>query len=161
MNTLSAIVTTLSRIMYSVAGVALTGMMVLTVADVALRAFKRPIVGTYELVGLLGAVVIGFAIPQTSRVRGHVLMDFLTGKLPVGLQKGFEVLTRLLAIAIFLIIAWNLWELAGDYRRTGETTLTLQVPLYPVAYGIATCCFVECLVLLVELFQVGKRETEP
>ena len=67
--------------MYWIAGTALTGIMFLTVADVFLRLFKRPILGTYEIVSLLGAVVIGFAIPQTSIDRGQVLMDFLTGRL--------------------------------------------------------------------------------
>jgi len=146
--------------MYFIAGVALTAMMFLTVADVVLRTFKRPIVGTYELVGLLGAIAIGFAIPQTSRVQGHVLMDFVTVKLPSVLQKIFQVITRLLAIAIFFIIAWNLWILGSDFVRTGETTLTLQYPLYPVAYGISICCFIECFVLFVEILEVGKRETE-
>jgi len=146
--------------MYFIAGIALTAMMFLTVADVVLRTFKRPIVGTYELVGLLGAVAIGFAIPQTSRVKGHVLMDFVTNKLPSALQKLFEVLTRLLAIVIFFIIAWNLWILGSDYIRTSETTLTLQFPLYPVAYGIAICCFIECFVLFIEMLEVGKQETE-
>jgi len=159
-KTLSSIVRVLSRVMYFIAGVALTSMMFLTVADVILRTFKRPIVGTYEVVGLLGAVAVGFAIPQTSRVQGHVLMDFVTGKLPAALQKLFLVLTRLLGIAIFLIIAWNLWILGSDYVKTSETTLTLQFPLYPIAYGIAICCFVECIVLLIEMLEVGKQETE-
>lgn len=138
----------------------MTSMMFLTVADVVLRTFKRPIVGTYELVGLLGAVAIGFAIPQTSRVQGHVMMDFVTDKLPAGVQKLFRVLTRLLAIATFIIIAWNLWVLGSDYSKMGETTLTLQLPLYPVAYGIAICCFVECLVLFLEMLGIGTQETE-
>lgn len=159
-KTLSSIVRVLSRVMYSIAGLALTTMMFLTVADVILRTFKRPIVGTYEIVGLLGAVAMGFAIPQTSRVHGHVLMDFLTTKLPIALQKVFLVLTRLLGIAIFFIIAWNLWVLGSDYVRTGETTLTLEFPLYPAAYGIAICCFIECVVLFIELLEVGKQETE-
>ena len=146
--------------MYSIAGIALTCMMFLTVADVVLRTVKTPIVGTYELVGLLGAVVIGFAIPQTSRVQGHVIMDFLTSRLPVGLQKVLQVLTRLLAIATFFIMAWNLWVMGSDFRATGETTLTLQLPLYPVAFGIAVCCFIECFVLFVEILEVRKRETE-
>ncbi len=60
------------------------------VADVILREFKMPIVGTYEIVSLLGAIVIGFAIPQTSLERGHVLMDFLTERLPFGWTKGFS-----------------------------------------------------------------------
>lgn len=146
--------------MYIMSGVALTSIVFLTVADVALRLFKRPIVGTYELVGLLGAVAIGFAIPQTSRVQGHVRMDFLTEKLSAGLQEFFKVITRLLAMGTFIIIAWNMWLLGADSSRMGETTLTLQIPLYPVAYGIAICCFVECIVLFLEMLGVGKQETE-
>lgn len=146
--------------MYAIAGVALTGMVFLTVADVAMRTFKSPIVGTYELVGMLGAVAVGFAIPQTSRMRGHVVMDFLTGSLSPGVQRLFQVLTRLLAIAMFFIIAWNLWKLGTDYIKDGEVTLTLQVPLYPVAFGIAICCFVECVVLFLDIFEVEKQETE-
>jgi len=145
--------------MFVVAGVALAGSMFLTVADVFLRAFKSPIVGTYELVGLLGAVVIGFAIPQTSRVNGHVIMDFLTGKLPPAVQRTLHVLTRILAMAIFLIIAWNLFGLGADYRRTGETTPTLLLPLFPVAYGIGVCCLIECLVLFVDMVEKKEAET--
>ena len=70
--------------MYWIAGLALIGIMFLTVTDVILREFKIPIVGTYEIVSLLGAVVIGFAIPQTSIERGHVLMDFLTESFTFG-----------------------------------------------------------------------------
>jgi len=146
--------------MFAVAGAALTAMMFLTVADVILRAFKRPIVGTYDLVGLLGAVVIGFAIPQTSRVKGHVLMDFLTGKLSRAVQGVLHVLTRVLAMATFAIMGWNIWLLGDGYRQTGEVTLTVQIPLYPVAYGIAICCFIECLVLFVDLMEVGKQGPE-
>lgn len=142
--------------MYVVAGFALAGSMFLTVSDVILRSFKRPIVGTYELVGLLGALVIGFSLPQTSRVKGHVLMDFLTGSLPTGAQRVLHVLTRILGVGLFAIIGWNLWLLGDDFRKSGEVTLTLQLPLYPVAYSIAICCFVECLVLILDM--VGQKE---
>jgi TRAP-type C4-dicarboxylate transport system permease small subunit len=144
--------------MYVIAGIALAGSMFLTVADVILRQFKVPIVGTYELVGLLGAVVVGFAIPQTSRLQGHVIMDFVTAKLSQSWQRPFHVITRILAIGTFAIIAWNLWALGNDLRKSGEVTLTLQLPFYPVAYGIALCCIVECLVLFVDM--VEKREEE-
>lgn len=157
MKTLSAIATGLSRFMYVVAGFALAGTMFLTVADVILRIFKRPIVGTYELVGLLGALVVGFSLPQTSRVKGHVVMDFLTGSLPAWAQRLLHVLTRALGVLLFAIISWNLWALGTDYRRVGEVTPTLQLPLYPVAYGIAVCCFAECLVLILDM--IGKKET--
>jgi TRAP-type C4-dicarboxylate transport system permease small subunit len=156
-KTIEAIATALSRFLYVIAGVALAGSMFLTVADVVLRSFKMPIVGTYELVGLLGAVVIGFSMPQTSRLRGHVIMDFVTEKLPSGVQSVLKALTRLLAIVLFAVIGWNLAGLGNGFRRTGEVTLTLHIPLYPVAYAIAFCCLVECLVLFPELY--GRRGT--
>ncbi|MBM3302850.1 MAG: TRAP transporter small permease, partial [Deltaproteobacteria bacterium] len=142
--------------MNTVAGVALAFSMFLTVADVIMRSFKRPITGTFDLVGLLGAVVIGFAIPQTSRLRGHVLMDFLTSALPAGAQRFLHVVTRLLAIVLFAIMAWTLWGLGNDFRQTGEVSPTIQLPFYFVAYGIAICCVVECLVLVVDM--VERRE---
>jgi TRAP-type C4-dicarboxylate transport system permease small subunit len=49
-----------------VAAVMLAFMIVLTVADVILRSARAPIVGTYEIVGLLSAVLIGFSMPFTT-----------------------------------------------------------------------------------------------
>lgn len=43
----------LTRSLNIIAGTALTFMMLLTVADVILRSFRRPIPGTYELVAFL------------------------------------------------------------------------------------------------------------
>jgi len=65
MPILLKITTKLSNVMYVCAGVVLTFMMLLTVADVILRYLGRPIAGSYELVSLCGAVVVGFAIPYT------------------------------------------------------------------------------------------------
>jgi TRAP-type C4-dicarboxylate transport system permease small subunit len=158
MKALSAVVRGLSRFMYVIAGIALAGSMFLTVADVILRQFKVPIVGTYELVGLLGAVVVGFAIPQTSRLQGHVIMDYVTSRLPRTWGKLFHVITRILAIVTFVIIGWQLWVLGTDLRTSGEVTLTLQLPFYPVAYGISVCCCVECLVLLFGVWEEKEGE---
>jgi len=157
MHAINAIINRIARVMYWIAGTALAAMMFLTVADVFLRFFKHPIVGTYEVVSLLGAVVIGFAIPQTTIERGHVLMDFITGRLPFQGQRFFHFITRLLAVFTFYIIGWNLYKVGNDLRSTGQVSLTLKIPEYPVAYGIALCCLFECLVLLSGL--ILKKET--
>lgn len=158
MKAIASLIRNLSRLMYWIAGVALAGIVFLTVADVFLRAFARPIVGTYDIVSLLGAVVIGFAIPQTSLERGHVLMDFLTEKLPFGGKMVFHVLARILAIITFLIIGWNMITYGIDLKQTGEVAMTLKIPEYPVAYGIGVCCFIECLVLATDM--ILKKEGE-
>ena len=158
MKVLSAILQKMVYAMYTIAGIALTGIVFLTVADVFLRMFKIPIEGSYEIVSMLGAVVIGFAIPQTTIDRGHVLMDFLTEKLPFGGQRVLHLVTRLFACLTFLIIGWNLFKLGNDLMDTGQVSLTLKFPEYPVAYGIAFCCLLECLVLLSDL--IKKKEAE-
>lgn len=158
MKGLTTLVTAVSRFMFVIAGIALVSSMALTVSDVILRSMKRPIVGTYELVGMLGAIVIGFAIPQTSRMKGHVVMDFVTGALPAALQRLLSVLTRACGIALFTIIGWNLIAMGNDFRRVGEVTLTLHLPMYPVTYGIALACFVECVVLFLAMFERKDRE---
>ncbi len=160
MTRINEVIGSISGIMYVIAGVALTCMVAITVADVILRIFKRPIVGTYEIVGLLGAIMVGFAIPQTSRAKGHVAMDFLEGKLPAGVDRLFSVITRLLGIALFMIIGWQLWLLGDDYFRIGEVTLTVHLPQFPVCYGIAICCFFECVVLFLEIFEPQAEKQE-
>lgn len=158
MNVLKVGLQKIAYFMYGIAGVALVGIMFLTVADVFLRLFKMPIVGTYEIVSLLGAVVIGFAIPQTTLERGHVLMDFLTGRLHGGVQRVLHLFTRLVAAMIFLIIGWNLFVLGNDLLKAGQVSLTLKMPEYPVAFGIAFCCLLQCLVLLADLIKKEGAE---
>jgi len=153
---MNAIAERLSGVMFIIAGLALVGSMFLTVADVTLRSFGMPILGTFELIGLLGAVVIGFAIPQTSRLGGHVIMELIAHKLPAIWQRVLQIVTRIMGIGLFGLIAWNLWSMGDDFRRVGEVTPILSVPLYPVPYGIAFCCLIECLVLVVEI--VGKKD---
>lgn len=153
MKMVSEIAMRLARGMYIVAGIALASGMFLTVADVVLRTFKRPIVGTYELVGFMVAVSIGLAIPETSRAKGHVLMDFVIFRLPSMLRRMLSGFTRFLGIVIFALITWNLWGLGDDLRKAGEVSPTLQLPFYPIAYAIAISCLIECLVLVVEILE--------
>ena len=140
----------LARWMHWAAGAALVSMMLVTVADVVLRAFKSPITGTYELVGFLGAVAIGFSLPQTSLDTGQVLMDFLTARLRAGPARVLGALTRAIGAGLFGLIAWNLFAMGADLRRTGDETPLLHLPHFLLAWGIAVACAVECLVLVAE-----------
>ena len=150
----------ISRLLSGIAGVALVFMMAITVADVILRFFRKPIVGTYELVALSGAVVVGFAVPFTSWQRGHIHVDFLVAKFSPRIRNVFHTVTRSLGIGLFFLIGWNLMLMGRDLHRSGEVSLTLQLPFYPVAFGVGICCLVQCLVLLCDIFKVwgGKYE---
>ena len=84
----------LSRFINIIAGISLTFLMLLTIADVILRRFRIPIVGTYELVAFSGAVVIGFSLPMTSWLRQHIFVDFFIMKFSKQVQNVFNICTR-------------------------------------------------------------------
>lgn len=144
----------ISNFLNVIAGIAITFIMLLTVVDVILRSFRMPITGTYELVAFSGAVVIGFAVPLTTLLKGHVLVDFFVLKFPKKIQTTVNIITRLLAIGLFSLLSWNLIKMGMDFYRTGEVSLTLQVPFYPVAFGLGFCAFIQCLVLIAQIIQV-------
>jgi len=160
MQRLFQIVSKISRWMNAIAALALGFIILLTVADVILRYFKKPIIGTYEMVALSGAIIIGFSLSYTSIMKGHVNVDFLTQKLPPEGRKIFGSITKCLGVLLFMIIAWNLIILGMDFHKVGEVTPTRHLPIYPVLFGVGICCFFESLVLLCDIAKIlgGKDE---
>ncbi len=142
-----------------IGGVVLVFMMLLTVADVILRYLGRPILGTYELVSLAGAVVIGCAMPHTSWSRIHVSVDMMLVKMQKRRQQALQFITRVIGFLLFIIIGVNLFDMGTTLIKTGESTLTLVLPLYPIAYLLAFCCFAEALILLSQIFRLFSKGT--
>ncbi|HEX2964766.1 MAG TPA: TRAP transporter small permease [Syntrophorhabdaceae bacterium] len=140
-----------------VGGVALTFMMLLTVSDVIMRAFGYPILGTYEVVSLLLAVVIGFTIPVVSLDKGHVFMEVLIEKLSGSGGALMATFTRILCIILFFIIGYNLFVVGNEFHASGEVSSTLKIPFFPMAYGVGICCFIECLVFMYDIVRAWGR----
>jgi TRAP-type C4-dicarboxylate transport system permease small subunit len=157
---LGKFLTKTGKILNVIAGTALTFMMFLTVADVLMRAGGRPILGTYEIVGLALALVIGFGIPKVSMDRGHVYMEFLIEKMPKEWRAIFNTFTRILCIILFLIIGYNLFSVGNEFHMSGEVSPTLKLPFFPVAYGVGVCCFIEVLVFVNDVIKIWRGQYE-
>jgi len=160
MQSFIAILRFVSKSLNVIAGGALTFMMLLTVADVLLRAGGYPIVGTYEVSALCLGLVIAFGIPQVSLDRGHVYMEFLLARFPKWGKEIMMTVTRLLCLTLFALIGLNLLKVAAGFQASREVTATVQLPIYPVAYGVAVCCFLECAVFLFEIVRIWRGEHE-
>jgi TRAP-type C4-dicarboxylate transport system permease small subunit len=143
-----------------IAGISLVFLLLLTVADVILRFFHKPIAGTYELVAFGGAVAIGFSLPFTSWTRGHIYVDFLLAGLPKKFRAALNISTRGLGLALFLIIGWNLLKFGTRLRVSGEVSPTLQLPFYPVVYGVGFCCFLQSLILFFDVLKILRDAYE-
>jgi TRAP-type C4-dicarboxylate transport system permease small subunit len=158
MDAWSAFERKICRSLLLISGLTLAFMLLFTLLDVVMRAFGKPIVGDFEIISFLGAVVIGFAIPYTTLLKGHIIVDFLIEKLPKNVSDGMQVATRIIGIALFLWISWNFVDMSLDLIKSKEVTPVFRLPYYPISFGLAFCCIVQCFTLFSQIMKiVGGR----
>lgn len=136
------------------AGAALVFMMVVTLSEVIMRAFGKPIVGSYEIISFTGGIVISFAIPFTTWRRGHVYVDAVINRFSEEKRGVMNVTTRVFAILLFLLACWNFISMGMDLYKTGELSTTLRLPFYPIAYAMGVSCFIQCILLFADIVKI-------
>ncbi len=142
------------------AGAMLIFMMIVTLCEVVMRSFGKPIIGAYELISFTGGIVIGFAIPYTSWMRGHVYVDAIINRFSEQRRDVINATTRCLAMLLFLFAGWNFMVMGGDLYRTKEVTTTLRLPFYPIAFGLGVSFFIQTILLFADMLKVigGNHE---
>ena len=136
---------------------AVIAMMLLSTADGFFRLFGKTIPGTYELVGFLGTIVVSFALAFTSMEKGHIAVEILVEKLPQRAQLAIEGFCNLIGALLFGVIAYQAVLYALDIKKSGEVSLTLQMPPYPFIFGIAAGCALLCLLLVADFIKSVQR----
>jgi TRAP-type C4-dicarboxylate transport system permease small subunit len=150
----------LKKGMDCVAGTALVLVMLLTSLDVVLRYMGRPIIGSYDMVALGGAFILGFALPGTSWDKMNITVDIIVERFPARARRFIDLFTRCMAITLFIVLGWNLGKLGMSFYKTGEATLTLGIPLFPVVCCLSLCAFAECFVLLADMVRIASGKGE-
>jgi len=146
--------------MEAIAGIALTGVMLLIVADIAGRAFGFPVPGAYEIVSLAGGLIIGMALPSTSRAKGHVCTDILVGRLSGTTRKAVTASTRFIGICLFLLAGFGMIWMGLRLKASGEVTAVLSFPFYYATFAIGGAFAIQALVLLSEILGILKRDSD-
>ena len=144
-----------------VAGIGLAFMMAMTMVDITMRALGKPIVGSIELISFSGAVIIGFAVPYSSWMRSHVIVDFLVERLSPRAKRSMELVTKFAGVVLFLFMSVNFILYSLTLMKTGEVSAGLRIPYYPITFGLALSCFLESLTLFADLVKAqGGRNNE-
>ena len=140
-------------------GAALLALTLLATANVALRIFRVPVSGTYEIVSFLGAIVTAGALGYTQKRRDHIIVDILSEKFPASLKRGIEGVSHALMLGLFSVVAWQTFVYGDRLRRTGELSETLKVAYYPFVYLVSLGFAVLALTILLDLLElVWKKE---
>jgi TRAP-type C4-dicarboxylate transport system permease small subunit len=143
----------LNRGLAVVAGFSLVAMVMVTVGDMVLRMFARPMAGTVETIGWLAAVTTAFALGYTQVHQGHVSIDLFTSRLGSRSQIVVSMLVNLVSAALFVIVTWNVFRYAGVLRETGSLSETMKVIVYPWVYLVSLGCAGLTLALLVDFLK--------
>ena len=109
------------------AGWLLVGMTALTCADVILRIFRRPILGSYEIVEFMAATTAGFALAYTTLKRGHVAVSILVALFSKRVQNIIYLIVQLFSIGLFELNRDGSWIVEPVSGEEGLVTADIDI----------------------------------
>lgn len=147
--------------MAAMSGVAVIAMVLVTCVDVAWRISGHALTGAYDVVRIAGVIAIACALPYTTAVKGHVAIEFFFQKMRRTGRIVVDSMCRVLVGCFFGLLTWQCVAYGNKLKGTGEVSLTLQIPMFWVAYVIAACCAVTVLVKIYNLSHPGREMIKP
>jgi TRAP-type C4-dicarboxylate transport system permease small subunit len=142
-----------AKLLNGIAAAFLVGMMILTGLDVCLRyIFNNPIPGSFEITEFILPIVIAFGFAHCALEKGHVQVELLTSKLARRPQALMNGIACLVFFGLFLLITWQSWIRAKGMIDTGQSSITLGIPVSPFVLALALGSAALCLVVLRDVF---------
>jgi len=151
----------LVRCLGIVSGLGLLAMVLVTSLDVVLRVFRLSLTGAYDVVKIAAVLTVAAALPYTTAIKGHVAIEYFFHKLGRRGRVVVDTLMRLLGMGLFSLLAWGSVQYGNSLQRSGEVSLTLQLPIFWVPYLLAASCGLVVLIKLYHLFHPGQPLLKP
>ena len=145
-------------VFYVVAGVILIAMVLVTLFDVILRNFGRPITGSMEIIQYGGAIVFGFSVPYATFLKAQVRVDLITDTLKPATARIVSIVTRIVGIALFLFVCYNFFLYGLDVKRTGELSPSFKIPYYPIVFALSASFLLQSLTIFYELIEILRHK---
>jgi TRAP-type C4-dicarboxylate transport system permease small subunit len=137
----------LSKAFAICSGVILTLMAFMSLASVLGRAvLSKPITGDYELVQVMSAIAVAMSLPYCQMVRGHVIVDFFTTKLPKRANNFLDLIANLLLTIGAFTLAWRMTVGMIELETSGDASMLLNLSTWygyaPIilAFTLFGCC---------------------
>lgn len=128
-------------------------MMLLTVADLALRAlFNYPIPGMLELVELGLACSVFVALPAVFLRDEHLVVDVIDHLVRASVVRWLDLAGAILSLGVLAVMAWQMVPLARTMHEFGDVTSDLSIPrIYywiPVLLGVVASALAALVFIL-------------
>lgn len=102
--------------------------------------FSMPVEGDFEFVKMATAIGVFAYLPYTQARRGNIMVDTFTGWMGQGARDRLDAFWDLAYAAFMALCTWGLFTGARDALGTGETTMQLQLAVWPAIALCAVLC---------------------
>ena len=140
----------LTRFLDQIAGMAIIITMLLVVINIALRIIPgaNPILGTYEYVGFLAAIIAGLAIAHCAFQNCHIAVGFIMDKVSPGIRAAADIFIHLISVIFLAFTSYEIAVYGRTVVQTGMVSPTTKTPVYPFIYLLALGVAILGVVLL-------------
>lgn len=164
LTTVDRYVVIATKVLFWMAGIGLTAMLLIIVADIiGIKILSNPVPGGIEIVSFLAVVAVALAIPYTQVMHGHVAVDFIVEHFPRRMRSVVGTVTGVLSVVVIGFLTYYSFDYAGSLRASGEVSMTQNIPFYPFVYAMAVAFLATLVVLILQLVRTfakgGRRWT--
>jgi TRAP-type C4-dicarboxylate transport system permease small subunit len=124
----------LEKIASTIAAVFMFAIMMIVFADVVMRyAFNKPFSWAYDLISIyLMAGIFFLVLSEAYASNAHVSVDILQQKFSPAVKRLSEIVTCIVGIIVFSLIAWLGWLRAVDAFNSGDVMAgAIPWPMWP------------------------------
>jgi TRAP-type C4-dicarboxylate transport system permease small subunit len=132
--------------------------LLVTVSVLGRWLFSKPVEGDFEFVKMATALGIFAYMPYTQARRGNIMVDTFTMKLPGNITRTMDAFWDIIFACAMTFCAYGLFVGTRDAMKTGETTMQLQIIMWPVIGASALLCAVTAVTaVLTGIRLLGSR----
>ena len=151
----------LNKIAYAVNGIGvgiIFLLMLLTVTDVVLRKlFSKGVLGTLEISEFMMVAIVFFSLAEGELKDRNVNVDLVIQKLPWKSRVIIDAIVKILGFVLYCFITVAVFFYAQSMKSSGEVSMDLWLPKYPIIYIVAATLILFSVVLFLRLIIAIKE----
>lgn len=127
--------------------------LLVTVSVLGRWVLGKPIEGDFEFVKMATAIAVFSFLPYTQIQRGNIMVDTFTTRLSARGRAALDAVWDLTYAGVAALMAHGLFTGAGEAFRSRESTMQLQILIWP---AIGLCALLATVLVLSSLISAAR-----
>lgn len=132
--------------------------------DVIGRALGKPLYGSQDLITMTMVLLVFGAMALCDRKGGHIAVDLFERYYPRAMNRAIDIVSALVGAAIFVALAWAVWDSARLSVMLNLSTNLLNLPKAWFQWALCAFALITALGMVLRAAELSLRrggEPEP